>query len=96
MYHTIISTIDSDAVEPQWKIATICPNCGKSSTLGPFSLDQVERFQRGEGLITVFPELDADDREKLISGCCPVCWEELFGDRDGLGFSDYPVLVEED
>lgn len=25
------------------------------------------------------PELSADDREVLISGTCPECWERVFG-----------------
>ena len=29
-----------------------------------------------------FPELSKEDRERLITGICPKCWKELFGDED--------------
>jgi len=37
------------------------------------------RWQNKEMAIQeAFPELSADDREMLISGTCPACWEKMF------------------
>ena len=36
------------------------------------------RRQRGELIQEALPELSADQRELLISGTCPKCWDELF------------------
>lgn len=35
-------------------------------------------WQRGDYIQDAMPELSADDREMLISGTCPKCWDELF------------------
>lgn len=35
-------------------------------------------WQAGEFIQEALPELDADDRELLISGTCPTCWDKMF------------------
>jgi hypothetical protein len=30
----------------------------------------------------VFPELDAETRERFISGVCPPCWEEMYPEEE--------------
>jgi hypothetical protein len=38
---------------------------------------------RGGALIQdALPELDADQRELLVSGIHPECWAKMFGDED--------------
>ena len=35
-------------------------------------------WKSGELIQNALPELDADQRELLISGTCPTCWNEMF------------------
>ena len=30
------------------------------------------------------PGLSADERELLMSGICPICWDKLFGDDENV------------
>jgi hypothetical protein len=39
-------------------------------------------WQGGELIQNALPELTADERELLISGTCPSCWDRMFGDYD--------------
>ena len=43
-------------------------------------LQRCEDWQAGELIQNAMPNLDADSREQLISGTCPKCWDEMFGD----------------
>ena len=54
---------------------------GKVNTMDlPITPAQIHEWQRGGGYIQeVFPQLDANQREFLISGSTPEEWEELFG-----------------
>lgn len=54
-----------------------CAVCGDYEM---WSLDRelVNRWQGGENIQLVFPDMSAEDRELLISGIHPVCWDQLF------------------
>lgn len=41
-----------------------------------------ERWQAGELIQNAMPELNADDREQLISGTCGARWDNLFPSED--------------
>ena len=45
-----------------------------------WSLDRqlVERWQGGENIQRVFPDMSAEEREVLISGIHPACWDKMF------------------
>jgi hypothetical protein len=45
-----------------------------------WSLDQelVDRWRGGENIQRVFPDMSAGEREVLISGIHPACWDTLF------------------
>ena len=50
-----------------------------------WSLDRelVERWQGGENIQRVFPDMSAGEREVLITGIHPACWDKLFpGEAD--------------
>ena len=84
-----IETIDSEAYPVQYRIVTTCPNCLEDHHVGPFSADQIDQYRADEQKIQhIFPEMSADDRERLISGCCPECWDELFLERSDYGDED--------
>jgi hypothetical protein len=45
--------------------------------------DLVDRWQGGENIQKVFPDMSASEREILITGIHPACWDKLFpGEED--------------
>jgi hypothetical protein len=59
-----------------------CCVCGEYEV---WSLDRelVKRWQGGENIQRVFPDMGAGEREQLISGTHPACWDTLFpGEED--------------
>jgi hypothetical protein len=54
-----------------------CTVCGEYEV---WSLDRelVNRWQGGENIQDVFPDMNEGDRELLISGTHPACWDKLF------------------
>ena len=45
-----------------------------------WSLDReaVTRWQEGENIQVAFPDMKLEDRDVLISGTHPACWDKLF------------------
>lgn len=43
---------------------------------------QFDRWQNGEVIQAVFPELTADERELLISGTHSECWDAMFEESE--------------
>ena len=78
------------------KITTKCPSCKSTHDLDldldlvldlvdlvlDLDLDPaaVRRWQRGTLIQNAFPDMSADDRERLITGICPSCRKKLFKD----------------
>ena len=60
------------------KVECRCPMCGKINTV-EITESQWWRWQMGEHIQNVAPELSPDEREMLISGICPKCWDNMFG-----------------
>ena len=56
-----------------------CPFCKKTAQIEVVA-EEFEDWQAGELIQNAMPNLDADSREQLISGTCPKCWDEMFGD----------------
>ena len=54
-----------------------CSVCGEYEV---WSLDRelVDRWQGGENIQRVFPDMGAGEREILITGIHPACWDKLF------------------
>lgn len=62
-------------------VTKTCCVCYKEASI---TVDR-ERYQQwigGAHVQLVFPDLSADDREILISGTHPECWDVLFGKED--------------
>lgn len=55
-----------------------CPFCQQSSTLD-VTAAQAEAYLSGSLVQDVFPDLDLAQRELLVSGIHPDCWEQNFG-----------------
>lgn len=59
-----------------------CPFCHKERSV-TFPADAYEKYEKGGKVQDCFPNHSADDREFLISGICPTCWDRMFGSDDG-------------
>ena len=62
-------------------IETVCPFCGKVSNVVVDEFDYYD-WQEGKLAQLAFPYLSPDERELLISGVCPDCWEKTFAISD--------------
>lgn len=62
-------------------VKTTCPICHCDTYL-QVDAEEYARWQAGELIQVAMPYLDADEREMLISGICPTCWDDMFGDED--------------
>lgn len=65
-------------VEGGYLLRTECPICGHSHSI-KVSAEGLSRYFDGGLIQDCFPELSADEREMIISGICPECWEKMFG-----------------
>ena len=54
-----------------------CPFCGRHQEVIVNEIDYA-LYQAGVRVQDAFPYLSADEREIIISGICPKCWDELF------------------
>ena len=59
-------------------IVTCCPFCGRGNEVEVNEMDYLD-WSDGELAQVAFPYLSADEREMLISGICPDCWDDMFG-----------------
>jgi hypothetical protein len=58
-----------------------CPSCGEASEMD-LCYGDYRAWQGGMLIQDAFPEMTADDRETLLSGFHPVCWDSLWSDED--------------
>ena len=72
-------------------IETRCPFCGKTAIV-EVPTDGFVAWQGGATVQRAFPNLDADTRERLVSGICPTCWDKMFSvpddDEDDEDYDD--------
>lgn len=59
----------------------ICQVCGQDSVVA-VSDESYEKLKAGAFVQEAFPELSPGDRELLISGMHPECWDSLFADDE--------------
>ena len=59
-------------------VVTRCPFCGRANEVEVNEMDYLD-WQDGVLAQVAFPYLSANERESLISGICPICWENMFG-----------------
>jgi hypothetical protein len=64
-------------------VKTKCPWCGETSDV-TVTLAGYNARRAGAKIQDAYPELSSSDREKLITGICPVCWDKEF-DEDNEG-----------
>ena len=58
-------------------VAATCRLCNQVTDL-TVNIEGFIAWQGGELIQEALPELSAYQRELLISGTCPKCWDELF------------------
>jgi predicted RNA-binding Zn-ribbon protein involved in translation (DUF1610 family) len=58
-----------------------CPKCGKTAFF-EVTEEELKKRNQGELIQVAFPKMSADDRERFVSGYCPPCWDEIFGDEE--------------
>ena len=58
-----------------------CPFCGRSHEVEVNDMDYLD-WQDGELVQDAFPYLSAGERELLVSGICPTCWDKMFKTND--------------
>ena len=63
-------------------VAVPCKKCKEVNEI-QVDLEKFIAWQQGELIQNALPELDADQRELLISGICPKCWDEMFPSDEG-------------
>ena len=62
-------------------LTTTCPFCGQTHEVLVYE-DDFFAWQGGKCAQDAFPYLSADDREMLISGICPKCWDSMFDEEE--------------
>ncbi len=60
-------------------VVTQCPFCGRGNEV---EVNEADYWDWDDGVLAqdAFPYLTATEREMLISGICPTCWDKMFGD----------------
>lgn len=77
-------------------LAIVCPLCGKTSYL-IVPTDGYTAWKLHDVLVQdAFPYLPAEDRELLISGICPTCWDAYFNILEEDEYEDDEEEEEED
>ena len=62
------------------KLEIKCVLCGLTNTV-ECDEDGLRKWEEGEAVQVALPELNADDRELLISNICPKCFDNMFPDH---------------
>lgn len=62
-------------------ITATCPEC-KGSKAVPIDNKSLSNWLHGDLIQRAMASIDEDDRERLITGYCPSCWNKLFADDD--------------
>jgi hypothetical protein len=59
-------------------VVTQCPFCGRGNEV---EVNEADYWDWDDGMMAqdAFPYLSVDEREMLISGICPTCWDKMFG-----------------
>lgn len=58
-----------------------CDGCGDWVTFTA-TVEQFARWKQGGHVQLIFPDWSPEDRERLISGTCPSCWEEMWAEEE--------------
>lgn len=62
-------------------VETKCPLCNKVHYV-ECSEEGYKALQEGEFAQVALPDLSPEEREMLMSGICPQCWDLMFPEED--------------
>lgn len=68
-------------------VQKVCQWCGEPAIVRVLAADYF-RWKNGELAQRAFPEMRPEDREMLISGTHPKCWDEMFAPEDDEDYSE--------
>lgn len=60
------------------KIRTTCPICKKVNYVSVDEIGFMRWQEEGVLIQNALPELSAGEREMLMTGICPTCWDKMF------------------
>lgn len=63
-------------------VVRTCPDCGDSKILTVDGESFLRWMAKEIPVQEAFPELSEDDRERMLTGICPPCWDELAKEYD--------------
>ena len=71
-------------------IEVVTPACLGCDDTTVFVMTEEEhaRYRAGEHVQRIFPHWSPEDRERLISGTCPICWEEMWAEEEENDWQD--------
>lgn len=73
---------DKDIICGEWiTVPTKCPICASEKSIPVVSTDY-KAWQNGAFVQNAFPYLDDDNRERLVTGTCNECWDNMFAFED--------------
>jgi hypothetical protein len=70
-------------------IYKVCMHCGGETAI-ELDFNKYKRWRGGEYIQNVWPELTPDEREMIVSGTHPECWDALFPEEDEDEDEDEP------
>lgn len=65
-----------------------CLGCGLT-TFFSMAHEQYAQWKSGMHVQYIFPTWSPEDREMLISGTCPGCWEEMWAEEEEEDDDEY-------
>lgn len=74
----------------EYLVISVCPICNEVHEIGVNEADYWD-WQDGKCAQDAFPYLSADEREMLISGVCPDCWDRMFPPEEEEEEEDYKL-----
>ncbi len=63
-------------------VTPACWDCGRRTAMRVPLKGYNEWTMDGQPIVLAFPDMPADEREQLISGTHPKCWDRLFPCED--------------
>jgi hypothetical protein len=73
--------MDTTEFPGQYMVKTTCPHCMQVTSV-TVDREGYDRWKAGELIQRALPNLSADEREMLMTGICPNCWDKIFPPDD--------------
>ena len=93
---TLWNKNDNGEIEHKYALTVECPICGEEHTVEVFAQDYFNWNSLGMHTQDAFPYLSDNEREMLISGVCPTCWEQMFGSDEDEDYDEEPADIDDD